>query len=136
MIIYTDVVCDLFHSGHALLFKNIKNKYPNSYLIVGLMSDNDCKIYKREPVYNIEDRFTIIESIKYVDNVVKNATMPITDEFINKHNINLVIRGDDISTESENYWYEIPIKNKIYEKISYTSHISTSKIIEKIKLNY
>lgn len=136
MIIYTDVVCDLFHSGHVLLFKNIKYKYPNSYLIVGLMSDNDCKIYKREPVYNIEDRFTIIESIKYVDSVIKNATMPITNEFINKHNIDLVIRGDDISTESENYWYEIPIKNKIYEKISYTSHISTSKIIEKIKLNY
>lgn len=100
------------------------------------MSDNDCKLYKREPVYNIEDRFTIIESIKYVDSVIKNATMPITNEFINKHNIDLVIRGDDISTESENYWYEIPIKNKIYEKISYTSHISTSKIIEKIKLNY
>lgn len=136
MIIYTDVVCDLFHSGHVLLFKNIKYKYPNSYLIVGLMSDNDCKLYKREPVYNIEDRFTIIESIKYVDSVIKNATMPITNEFINKHNIDLVIRGDDISTESENYWYEIPIKNKIYEKISYTSHISTSKIIEKIKLNY
>lgn len=136
MIIYTDVVCDLFHSGHVLLFKNIKYKYPNSYLIVGLMSDNDCKLYKREPVYNIEDRFTIIESIKYVDSVIKNATMPITNEFINKHNINLVVRGDDISTESENYWYEIPIKNKIYEKISYTSHISTSKIIEKIKLNY
>jgi len=136
MIIYTDVVCDLFHSGHVLLFKNIKNKYPNSHLIVGLMSDYDCKIYKREPVYNIEDRFTIIESIKYVDSVIKNATMPITNEFINKHNIDLVIRGDDISTESENYWYEIPIKNKIYEKISYTSHISTSKIIEKIKLNY
>ena len=136
MIIYTDVVCDLFHCGHVLLFKNIKNKYPNSHLIVGLMSDHDCKIYKREPVYHIEDRFTIIESIKYVDSVIKNATMPITNEFINKHNIDLVIRGDDISTESENYWYEIPIKNKIYEKISYTSHISTSKIIEKIKLNY
>ena len=136
MIIYTDVVCDLFHSGHVLLFKNIKNKYPDSQLYVGLMSDNDCKIYKREPVYNIEDRLIIIQSIKYVDSVIKNATMPITDEFIKKYDINLVIRGNDISKESENYWYEIPIKNNIYEKMLYTSHISTSKIIDKIKSKY
>lgn len=136
MNIYTDVVCDLFHSGHVSFFKTINNIYPNYNLIVGLMSDDECINYKRKPIYNIEERYMILSSIKYVKKVIKNATMPITEDFIKEHNIDLIIHGDDISKESENYWYKIPILMNIYKTVPYTESISTSKIIEKIKLNY
>lgn len=136
MNIYTDVVCDLFHSGHVSFFKTINSIYPNCNLIVGLMSDDECKNYKRKPIYNIEERYMILSSIKYVKKVIKNAPMPITENFIKEHNIDLIIHGDDISKESENYWYEIPILMNIYKTVPYTESISSSKIIEKIKLNY
>ena len=136
MNIYTDVVCDLFHSGHVSFFKTINNIYPNCNLIVGLMSDDECKNYKRKPIYNIEERYMILSSIKYVKKVIKNAPMPITDNFIKEQNIDLIIHGDDISKESENYWYKIPILMNIYKTVPYTESISSSKIIEKIKLNY
>ena len=134
MNIYTDVVCDLFHSGHVSFFKTICDNYPNCNLIVGLMSDEECINYKRKPIYNIEERYNILSSIKYINKVIKNAPMPITESFIKEHNIDLVIHGDDISKESENYWYKIPILNNIYKNVPYTENISTSKIIEKIKL--
>tara|TARA_Y100000385_G_scaffold218810_1_gene228176 strand:+ start:3889 stop:4299 length:411 start_codon:yes stop_codon:yes gene_type:complete len=136
MNIYTDVVCDLFHSGHVSFFKTINNIYPNCNLIVGLMSDDECKNYKRKPIYNIEERYMILSSIKYVKKVIKNAPMPITENFIKEQNIDLIIHGDDISKESENYWYKIPILMNIYKTVPYTESISSSKIIEKIKLNY
>lgn len=132
MIIYADVVCDLLHAGHINFFRQIKKTYPKSKIIVGLMSDEQCTNYKRPPIFNIDQRFTILSSIKYIDSVIKNAPMPITHAFMEMHNISLVIHGDDISEESENYWYrEAKLVGK-FEKIPYTQTISTTKIIEKI----
>lgn len=133
MIIYADVVCDLLHEGHINFFKQIKTIYPHSKIIVGLMSDEQCTNYKRSPVFNIDQRFTILSSIKYIDSVIKNAPMPITSDFIEMHSIGLVIHGDDISEESEDYWYkEAKLVGK-FQKIPYTHTISTTKIIEKIR---
>ena len=52
MIIYCDGVFDLFHNGHINHFKQIKQLYPNSYLIVGVVSDSDASSYKRIPFFN------------------------------------------------------------------------------------
>ena len=40
MIIFCDGVFDLFHYGHVNHFKNIKDLYPDSYLIVGVLIDS------------------------------------------------------------------------------------------------
>ena len=38
MNIYTDRIFDLFHRGHIEFLNNIKKKYPNSNLIVGIIN--------------------------------------------------------------------------------------------------
>lgn len=133
MIVYTDVVCDLFHAGHVNFFKKIKEKYPHCTLIVGLMSDSQAADYKRIPIFDIEERFTILSSNKYVDRVIKNAVMPITSAFAQLHGIDLVVHGSDMTTDVENYWYgEMKSLNK-YGTIPYSEITSTSKIISKIR---
>jgi len=133
MIIYADMVADLFHPGHICFFKKILKKYPNCKLYVGLMSDKEAERYKREPILNIEERHTMVSSCKYVDKVFKNAPMPITLEFIQMEKIDKVIHANDISEASRKYWYRIPIELGIYDELEYTKGISTSDIIKRVK---
>ena len=124
MIVYVDMVADLFHPGHINFFKQIKEQYPHCKLYVGLMSDKEATVYKRKPILNSEERKTMVESCRFVDCVFPDAPMPITRDFIH---------GDDISDAHRNYWYKIPVEMGIYKEIPYTSSISTSQIIERIK---
>lgn len=131
--IYVDMIADLFHPGHINLFRQIKSLYPNCYIYVGLMSDEEAKEYKRLPILNIYERFTMVSSCKYVNKTFLNAPMPITEQFIDDNKIDLVIHGDDITEESKNYWYKNAINRGIYKEIPYTKDISTSDIIDRIR---
>ena len=133
-IVYVDMVADLFHSGHIKFFQKIFDVYPGCKLYVGLMSDDEATIYKRKPILNIKDRAIIVEACKYVDKVFVDAPMPITKEFIDTNNIDMVIHGDDISEKSRKYWYKVPIELNIYDEVKYTKECSTTAIINRIRL--
>lgn len=72
--IYTDGIYDLFHRGHVESINQCKNLYPNTYLIVGVINDNDATNYKRKPLYNESDRYTMIKNLKSVDQMIPNDT--------------------------------------------------------------
>lgn len=133
MKVYVDMVADLFHSGHVNFLQTIYTQYNGNYICVGLMSDTDAENYKRLPVCTVQERGDVIASCRYVDEVIVNAPMPITEEFMHVNQIDLVIHGDDISPSSELYWYEVPIRLGKYRTIPYSPHISTSDIIQRIK---
>jgi ethanolamine-phosphate cytidylyltransferase/choline-phosphate cytidylyltransferase len=135
-IVYTDMVADLFHAGHIQFLEKIKNKFPDHLIYVGLMADEQAEGYKRKPVLTIDERFIGVNSCKLVSKVIKNAPMPVTEDFITKHNIAAVIHADDISNKSREYWYKIPINLGIYYEIEYSSGISTTDIIKRIKNSY
>ena len=52
---------------------------------------------------------------------------------IERHNIDLVIHGDDFSTELEKLCYKTPIEMGIYRTVGYTLGISTTELITRIK---
>ena len=138
MIIYTDGIFDLFHRGHVEFLNNIKKEYINCTLIVGIVNDNDSEKYKRKPVYNEEDRYMIIENLKCVNKIIKNAPLIINEEFIKKNKIDLIVHGfsdiNDINKQSE--FFKIPIKLNKFKKMPYYELISTTQILDKIKKNY
>ena len=63
-----DGVFDLFHRGHLEAIKKTKLVAGKTgRVIIGVVSDEDTKSYKRNPIISEEDRVEIIKNIKNVD---------------------------------------------------------------------
>ena len=138
MRIYIDGIFDLFHYGHLESFRKCHNLNEDVHLIVGVINDDDAEGYKRRPIINEEQRYAIVENIKYVNEIIRDAPLIITKEFIDKNNIDLVVHGflnkEDEKNQEELFRYVREI-NK-FKTIEYCDKISTSDIIEKIKKEY
>lgn len=131
--IYIDGIFDVFHRGHIDVLRKAKEFRKNSTLIVGVISDKIAEEYKRKPIYNEEDRYLIINSIKYVDEVIFNPPLVLTKDFIEKHKIDLVLHSfSDINDFEKQKIYTEQIDN-IFHLIPYNSYISTTSLINKIK---
>ena len=132
--IYTDGVYDLFHRGHVESLKQCKSLFDHTYLIVGVLSDEVSTKYKREPIYKEEDRYALIENCKGVDQVVKNAPLVITEEFINQYHIDYVIHGFSNPEDKHNQdvCFNIPKQLNKFREIQYYNPISTTQIIARI----
>ena len=75
-IVYVGMSADLVHPGHMNILKEA-SKYGN--VIVGLLTDSAIASYKRLPALTYEQRKEVIESIRYVDQVVPQKTLDYTD---------------------------------------------------------
>ena len=128
--VYVDMVADLFHIGHINLMQHAKTF--GNYLIVGVHSDKDVASYKRKPIINEENRYEIVRNCKLADQVIESSPLLITEEFIKKHKIDLVVHGDDIS-KAINDQHEIISKLGIVRYVPYTKGVSTTEIIAKIQ---
>lgn len=127
------MVADLFHSGHVEFFK--KARTLGDYLIVGIHSDevlisNDYK--KGKPILTMEERVNSVGACRFVDEVLPNAPFIIDRPWIDKHNIEIVVRGDDMPQVRLEYFYKVPMDMGIFRTVPYTAGISTTEIIRRI----
>ena len=85
---------DIIHPGHMNILKKA-SEY--GQVTVGLLTDRAIATYKKVPLMNYEERFKVIEGIKYVNNVVKQETL---DYSTNLKNLKpkYVVHGDDWTT--------------------------------------
>lgn len=125
------MVADLFHFGHVNFLKQAKSH--GDFLLVGVHADDAVMVYKRRPIMTMEERVASVEGCRYVDEVVPNAPITIDRDWIDKHNIDLVMHGDDFSSDLEALCYKTPIEMGIYRTVGYTPGISTTEIIARIK---
>lgn len=125
------MVADLFHYGHVNFLRQARKQ--GDYLLVGVHADETVMVYKRRPILSMEERVASVEGCRYVDEVLPNAPLNIDRAWIERHNIDLVIHGDDFSSELEKLCYETLIEMGIYRTVGYTSGISTTEIIARIK---
>ena len=135
MILYTDMVGDLYHYGHYFYLRHIAQNYkknPDDVLFVGVHNDKDVESYKRTPVLNMEERINIIESCKYIDKIIPNAPVKLTKEYVDEHNIDLIFVPNN-RTDDELKLMVSNIDIKRIRKIPYTDTISTTEIIQRIK---
>ncbi len=128
--VYADIVGDLFHYGHVEFLKNARAL--GDYLIVGVCADDVVGPNKRRPLLTMEERVASVAACRYVDEVLPNAPWRIDRAWIDQHNIQLVVHGDDYSQEQLQYIYKVPIELGILRTVPYTKGISTSEIIRRI----
>jgi len=89
-----DMSATIIHHGHIRLLKKA-SKYGD--VIVGLTFDDEVLAKKGYiPELEFEHRKEILESIKYVSEVV-GVPWALDDEVLSKHNIDLLVHGDDNS---------------------------------------
>ena len=137
MIIFCDGVFDLFHNGHINHFKRIKEMFIDCTLFVGVLNDKESTDYKRQPIFNEHKRLSLVNSCKYVDNATLDYPVILTEEFISKHKIDLVVHAfsNKIDHEKQLDFYEVPIKLNKMKVIDYNDGISTTNIINDINSN-
>ena len=128
---YTSGVYDMFHIGHLNVIKRAKQQC--DYLIVGVTTDELC--YKRKqkmPIINFSDRCKIVESIRYVDQVIPQENMNKIN-VIKKYHVAVVFVGSDWQGTSS--WNEYEKEFAKYDAkvayLSYTDGISSSILRKK-----
>jgi cytidyltransferase-like protein len=137
MILYTDMVADLFHYGHINFLKNIYlQKKEGDLLYVGIHSDKTTESYKDVPIMSMEERIKVVEACKYLDKVITDSPITITKEFIDLHKIDLIFTPDNRTEDEIKLMLEVPYQMGIVRKVPYTNTISTTDIIKRISKRF
>lgn len=127
-------MADLLHYGHMKLLKTAKEHA--DYHICGVISDEICHLWQGINICNYEERKAVVESLKYVDEVMKQDSLDPSEniKIIRKNNPQshiIVIHGDD--------WKSIPGREYL-ESIGaeivqpeYYAQLSRDAIIKKFR---
>lgn len=127
---YLAGVFDLYHVGHLNLIRRAKERC--DYLMIGLLTDEMVvKLKKNPPYIPFEERKQILESVRYVDQVVA-----VTEENHEKmkawnlYHFDCLFSGDDYSQNF--YWQEdqrsLQSVGSDIEFFPYTKSTSSTKI--------
>nr|XP_029116567.1 choline-phosphate cytidylyltransferase 1 isoform X3 [Elaeis guineensis] len=137
--VYADGIYDLFHFGHARALEQAKKLFPNTYLLVGCCSDEITYTYKGKTVMTEAERYESLRHCKWVDEVIPDAPWVITQEFIDKHNIDYVAHDSlpyaDASGAGKDVYEFVKAIGK-FKETKRTDGISTSDIIMRIVKDY
>ena len=130
---YTTGVYDMFHIGHLNILKRAKEQC--DYLIVGVSTDELVQHDKNKtPIIPFADRCAIVESIKYVDQVVAQENKNKYEAW-EKYHFNKMFVGSDWKGTPQWEKYERQLRPHGVEIVylSHTDGISSTKLTGVIK---
>lgn len=125
---YTTGVFDLFHVGHVNLLKRARLEC--DYLIVGVTTDELAFERKQKhPVIPFLERMSIVESIKYVDEVIPQVTIDEMEDW-RTLKFDKIFKGDDWRgterwTRLEAEFAKVGVEVAFFK---YTQHTSSTKL--------
>eukprot|EP01084_Bolivina_argentea_P050430 92725_1 len=135
--IYLDGVFDMTHYGHFRLFKQVKDKFPNSTIIVGVSGDEETIRLKGQTVMNEVERSESIGFCRCVDEVICPCPWIITQSFIDKNNIDYVAHDGlpYVSDNKDDIYNFVKAQGK-FIATQRTDGISTTGLINRIICRY
>ena len=85
---------DLLHSGHIAMLREAKEQC--DYLICGLQVDPSLdRPEKNKPVQTLVERWTQLQGVKYVDEIIPYQTEKDVEDILQLFNIDVRIIGDE-----------------------------------------
>lgn len=129
--VYVDMVGDLFHSGHVALLRAARDF--GDQLVVGVLSDETVTRYKRQPIMTMDERVTVIEACRYVDEVIPDSPYRLTREFLDEHALALVVHGDDVDADGVADVYGPVFDAGLLRLVPRTGDISTTALIARVR---
>ncbi|WP_338627167.1 glycerol-3-phosphate cytidylyltransferase [Clostridium baratii] len=118
---------DLFHVGHLNILKRAKAL--GDYLIVAVSSDKFNLQKGKKAYHSIDDRVSILKSIKFVDEVIIEESWDQKILDIKRNKVDIFVMGDDWEGEFD---YLQELCDVVYLKR--TDGISTTKIKNDLKV--
>ena len=101
-VVYIDGTFDIFNIGHATTLKMAKEL--GSYLIVGLYSDHVATNLKGfSPMSTLFERMLCVLSCKYVDCVLMDVPIIVTEDMLSSLHVNTVVCGSHTRTNYRTY---------------------------------
>ncbi len=83
----------MIHAGHIHLLRRAKEM--GDHLIVGISTDEFNKLKNKEAYHPFEDRKLILESIRYVDQVIPEYSWDQKIGDVLKYHADIFVMGDD-----------------------------------------
>ena len=125
---------DIIHPGHINILK-VASSYGE--VIVGLLTDQAIASYKKLPLMDYEERFKVIDGIKYVSKIVKQDTLDYSKNLL-EIKPKYVVHGDDWTTGIQKNVRKNVIdvleewSGELIE-VPYTEGVSSTNIKEKLE---
>ncbi len=129
--VYADMVGDLFHCGHVRFLERARKL--GDVLVIGIHSDETARSYKRAPVMTMRERIQVVAACQFVDEVIPDAPLVVTREWIEEYAIDLVVHGNDLDEKTLGMMYGIPRDLGILELVPYANGVSTTEIMERVR---
>ena len=134
--VYVPMAADLLHEGHLNIINEAK-KY--GQILIGLLTDKAISEYKDIPLLNYEQRKMVMESIKDVDQVIKQKTWDY-EPILRETKPDFVVHGDDWKRgrQKETRQRVIDVLDEWGGKLiepEYTQGVSSTLIKESIEIN-
>ena len=125
------VVCscfDIMHAGHCMMLKDAKNHCDR--LIAGLQTDPTIdRPDKNKPIQSLEERYTVLESCKYVDEIRTYSTENSLIKLLSEIKPDVRVLGDD--WKGKEYTGQGIAREEYFHKRS-THSYSTSNLRQRI----
>jgi len=139
IIVYTGGTFDVPHVGHVNFLRQCKEYFPDSYLILGLNTDEFIEEFKgKKPIFSYEERKKLLETINYVDEIIPNTGGKDSKPAISIAKPDVIIIGSDWlkkdylkQMDFTEEWLRDQHIALIY--IPYTDIISTTEIKKRIR---
>lgn len=134
--IFMEGAFDLMHFGHMNAFR--LGRSLGTYLVVGINSDESITECKAPPLMNNDERRAMVQSCKFVDEVVENIPYIMNKEYIDwifkTYNVDFIIHGDDPCIVDGRDVYETAKQAGKFRTIPRTEGVSTTDILGRMLL--
>lgn len=120
-----------FTPGHVTLLRAARDF--GDQLVVGVLSDATVTAYKRRPIMTMTERVAVIEACRYVDEVIPDAPHRLTQEFLDEHNLALVVHGDDVDADAAAEVYGPALEAGLIRLVPRRGGISTTALIARVR---